>query len=679
MPRLGHFFVRETTLPTAAKPPEANAHYLRDVQSALRDGNSAMAASIVDSWLRAAPEDTEALYFCAVVERTSGKLQQASATLATLLNKDPLHTRALQESGHVHKRLGESSAALVDYQRATRINPALTASWSAMSEILAGMGQADAARQAEEQMKYLKSLPPPLVIVMDLIARGRLGKAEQLCKRFMLKNPQHVDGMRLLAEIATKMGALNEADVLLSAAERLSPDNSAVTADYIQLLRRRHRFDDAISRARNLVERDPDNLKFQSLAAIEHMQVGDYDAALAGFHEVLKRVPNDPVTLTSTGHVLKTCGKTQEAIERYRAAIASQTTYGEAWYSLSNLKTYTFSEADIATMRSCVESSQLDHGSRVFFHFALGKSFEDQGDFATSFDHYRLGNAAKRRQSNYDAARITEELQQQRAVCSAALFEEFRGAGNTAPDPIFIVGLPRAGSTLLEQILASHSLVDGTLELPNVLSLAQDLRRRSDATPYPDILKTLSFKDYRAFGDAFMTETAIHRQGAPYFIDKMPNNFRHIGLIKLMLPNAKIIDARRNPMACCFSGYKQLFAEGQEFSYELTDIGHYYRDYVELMKHWNSVLPGQILQINNEDVIADLEGQVRRLLDFCGLPFEAQCLRYWETDRAVKTPSSEQVRRPVTDVGQHQWKNFAPWLAPLEQALGPDLAAQSHR
>jgi len=425
------------------------------------------------------------------------------------------------------------------------------------------------------------------------------------------------------------------------------------------------------------VEREPDNPQFISIAAIEAMQVGDYDAALNGFEQVLQKVPGDPVTLTSRGHALKTRGQTENAIASYREALASQSQYGEAWYSLANLNTYSFSDDDMSTMEAIAASQQLDHNSQVFIQFALGKAYEDKKDYATSFQHYRRGNEAKRLLSNYNAQRMTEELNAQKSVCTPQLFEQHKDGGCSANDPIFIVGLPRAGSTLLEQILASHPDVDGTLELPNVLSLAQKLRRHASGSGYPDILSELSAQDLTRFGEEFLSDTQIHRQGAPRFIDKMPNNFRHIGLIKLMLPNARIIDARRNPMACCFSGYKQLFAEGQEFSYDLEDIGRYYRDYVALMEHWHAVLPGEILQVNNEDVIADLEGQVRRLLAFCDLPFDERCLRYWETDRAVKTPSSEQVRRPVTDAGQHQWRHYSPWLETLAQSLGPELVALS--
>jgi hypothetical protein len=315
---------------------------------------------------------------------------------------------------------------------------------------------------------------------------------------------------------------------------------------------------------------------------------------------------------------------------------------------------------------------------RVYLQFALGKAHEDRSEFETAFRHYASGNALKKSLGTYDASTMSEDLEAQREVCTRELFDRRKGTGHDAPDPVFIVGLPRAGSTLLEQILSSHSQVDGTLELPNILSLSQRLRRRGrqgDNSPYPQVLNELSDNELESFGKEYIEDTRIHRQDAPYFIDKMPNNFRHIGLIHLILPNAKIIDARRHPMACCFSGYKQLFAEGQEFTYDLSDMGRYYKDYVELMKHWDKVLPGRVLRVHYEDVVADIDAQVRRILDYCGLPFEEACISFYETERSVRTPSSEQVRQPIYQSGLEQWRNFEPWLTPLEEALGPALTA----
>jgi hypothetical protein len=351
--------------------------------------------------------------------------------------------------------------------------------------------------------------------------------------------------------------------------------------------------------------------------------------------------------------------------------------HGESWFALANLKTYRFSAEEMTRMADLLEDDQLTSNDRAFVCFALGKAHEDAGEYEHSFHFYQVGNAIKRSQSGYDRDRMSAELAGYARTYSAALFEQFAGSGCPDPDPIFIVGLPRAGSTLLEQILSSHSQVDGTLELPDILALTQRLRRMAvpdgNMPGYPDVLPQLSADQLTQMGARYLEDTRIHREGAPRFIDKMPNNFRHIGLIKLILPNARVIDARREPMACCFSGYKQLFAEGQEFTYSLEDIGSYYRDYVDLMNHWDTALPGFVLRVQHEDLLEDLEGQVRRILAFCDLPFEQQCLRYWETDRAVRTPSSEQVRQPIFTSSRDQWQHFSTWLDPLRTALGPDL------
>jgi tetratricopeptide (TPR) repeat protein len=475
-----------------------------------------------------------------------------------------------------------------------------------------------------------------------------------------------------------RLGVLDDAELLLEGATKLEPGNLRARIDYIKVLRKRQKFQRALAQARQLLESSPENPQFQSIFAIESMQCGDFDTALATFDKVLEALPDDPVTLTSRGHALKTSGRYDDAVEAYRAVLAAHPGYGEAFHSLANLKVYTFSDDEIGRMRAVESDPGIGHMDRVYTCFALGKAFEDRGDYETSFGYYETGNRLKRAQSRYDAGQMSRELGAQQDACTEALFESRAGAGYDVPDPIFVVGLPRAGSTLIEQILSSHSAIDGTLELPNILSLSQRLRRRgrqAGNAEYPAILHELSDDELEEYGREFISDTRIHRQGAPFFIDKMPNNFRHIGLIKLILPNARIIDARRGAMACCFSGYKQLFAEGQEFTYDLADLGQYYRDYVGLMSYWERVLPGFVLTVTHEDVVRDLETEVRRMLDFCGLPFEESCLEFHRTDRNVRTPSSEQVRQPIYTSGLEQWRNYETWLGPLKEALGPKLAA----
>ena len=503
---------------------------------------------------------------------------------------------------------------------------------------------------------------------------GRLLRAEELCRAYLQRHKRDVEGMRLLAEIGSRFGVLDEAQFLLETAIALDPENRQLRLDLIQVLRQRQRFADAREQAEWLYRSDPESPLFQSHLAIESMQTGDFDRAFALFDRVLAKLPGDPATLTSRGHALKTTGASDDAIASYRAAVAAKPDHGDAWYALANLKTYRFTDEEVAAMCQQAERPDLAFMDRVHLSFALGKALEDRGEYEDSFRHYEEGNALKRRQTRYDADRMSEELAQQRRVCTPDLFAQHSAAGFTARDPILILGLPRAGSTLLEQILASHSQVDGTMELPDILALAHRLRgRKAGASRYPEILDELSDEQLTQFGEAYIENTRIHRGRAPFFIDKMPNNFRHIGLIHLILPNATIIDARRDPLDCCFSGFKQLFAEGQEFTYGLTEVGRYYADYVHLMDHWDDVLPGRVLRVRHEDVLDDLEGQVRRMLDHIGLPFEQACLDFHRTQRAVKTASSEQVRQPINRSGQGAWKPYEPWLGDLKAALG-DLA-----
>ena len=626
--------------------------------------------------LQAEPDNPDALYMAAVCRRYTRDFDTALQLIERLKEISPEHGRAHQEEGHTYRDMGHPDAALAAYARACRFNPALVASWRGQLEILRRKGLEPQARQVRAQLESLQRLPQPLLSVLDLVGQRKLLQAEDICRRFLQKVPHHVEGMRLLADIGMRLGVLDDAEFLLEAALKLEPDNARVRIDYIQALRKRQKFAAALEQARMLLDSAPGNLQFKSLFAIESMQTGDYPTALATFDEILEQVPADAVTLTSRGHALKTCGNYEDAVAAYRAALDSNPHHGEAYYSLANLKVYEFGDDEIRAMHAQEDNRNLSHMDRVHLNFALGKAYEDKGDFATSFRYYAQGNRLKKFQTTYKAEPMTEDLRAQQDVCTADFFARRSGTGHAAPDPIFIVGLPRAGSTLLEQILSSHSQVDGTLELPNILSLSQRLRRRArqdGAAKYPGILEELSDEELAAFGKAYIEDTRIHRQGAPYFIDKMPNNFRHIGLIHLILPRAKIIDARRQPMACCFSGYKQLFAEGQEFTYDLADAGTYYRDYVELMDHWDAVLPGKVLRVHYEDVVADTAGQVRRILDHCGLPYEDACVNFHETRRSVRTPSSEQVRQPIYTSGLEQWRNFEPWLEPLKQALGQVL------
>lgn len=652
------------------------ADALTTVQQMIQRGDVRAALVAIEALPSDAQQSLMGAYMKGVCLRNLRDFAAAENVLLTLIEQHPSYGRAFQELGHLYRDASMPIEALNAYATACHLNPGLRASWAGQ-RALVGEGAPERLSQINQRLLWLDSLPPNLAASWDLLHEGKLHRAEELCRQFMQQNPQHIDGMRILAEIAVRSGVLEDAEFLLESAVAFDASHRQARIDYVQVLSKRQRFQKAVEEAKALLDKTPDNPQLQSLYAIQCMQLGDYETALELFDKILERVPHDPVTNVSKGHALKTGGRSGEAVEAYRAALGSQPLYCDAWYSLANLKVYRFDDAELSAMEALESNPHLGGQDRVYLQFALGKAYEDRADYAQSFQHYAKGNAIKKAQLQYRAEGTTKECDDQIAACTPEVLA--RETGCEAPDPIFILGLPRAGSTLLEQILSSHSMVDGTMELPNVLSISGKLRRlgqRQGNQKYPFNLAELSAEQLAILGEEYIRDTRIHRLGAPFFIDKMPNNFRHIGLIKLMLPNAKVIDARRDPMSCCFSGFKQLFAEGQMFSYDLEDIGQYYLDYVRLMEHWDQVLPGFVLKVQHEHVVSDLETEVRRLLDFCGLPFEESCLEFHKTERNVRTPSSEQVRQPIFSTALEQWKHFEPWLGPLKARLGADWVAQ---
>ena len=610
----------------------------------------------------------------AVCRRYRGEFGAALASVARLKTLTPENGRAHQEEGHAYRDSGKPAEALQAYASACRLNPALAASWRGQLQILNRQGRFREAVHVKAQLDYLERLPKPLLAVMDLMSQGKLLKAEDLCRRFLQKAPHHVEAMRLLADIGLRFGVLADAEFLLESAHQFDPKNVRVHIDYIQALRKRQKFGPALEQAERLLKTSPDNPQFQSIYAVESMQVGDYETALGMFGKVLKRIPGDPATLTSMGHAYKTSGQYDEAVEAYHAALRSQPLHGDAWYSLSNLKVYEFDEDEIERMQAHAHDENLSHADRVHVSFALGKAWEDRNDFESSFRYYEQGNRSKNALSSYDADKMTEELRAQRRVCTSrdAGAGRRRRASGGRPDFRRRVAAGRFNAAGTDPFVPFHGRRHpGTAEHPlAVAAVAASRTRPGRAGLSRDPGGVAGRGTCEAFGRQYIDDTRIHRQDAPFFVDKMPNNFRHIGLIHLILPNAKIIDARRHPMACGFSGYKQLFAEGQEFTYDLADMGQYYRDYVELMDHWDEVLPGKVLRVQYEDVVGDLEIQVRRILDHCGLEFEPGCLSFHRTERAVRTPSSEQVRQPIFTSGLDYWRNYEPWLGPLRDALG---------
>jgi tetratricopeptide (TPR) repeat protein len=518
---------------------------------------------------------------------------------------------------------------------------------------------------------------PGLLAAGDALARNDIPRAESLLRSHLKRKPADVAAIRMMAELAARIGRHEDACVLLERCLELAPGFDAARQNYAMVLHRANRPDDALAQIERLLAGEPRNPAYRNLKAVVLCRTGDYAEAVSLFEGILAEHPDQARIWLSHGHALKTMGETARAIAAYRRCAELEPAFGDAWWSLANLKTFRFDDADLAAMRAQLARADLGGEDRLHLSFALGKALEDRGEHAPAFERYAQGNALRLRRVPYSADANTARLRRAAEIYTEALFRERAGQGCSAPDPIFIVGMPRAGSTLVEQILASHPLVEGTMELPEITSIARVLRREADgaaASPalYHEATARLDAEGLRAAGERYMERTRVPRKtDAPFFFDKMPNNFAHVGLIRLALPNAKIIDVRRDPMACGFSLFKQHFARGQDFSYDLADIGRYYRDYVEYMAHFDRVQPGRILRVAYEDLVEDTEAQVRRLLDHCGLPFDPACLRFFENDRPVRTASSEQVRQPIFREGLDHWKHFEPWLAPLREALGP--------
>ena len=646
---------------------------LEQAKSLLENSRLVEAEKHTEKILSDFPRNAEALYILAVCQRYLNRLEEALKTLSRLKKIRPGYGRAFQEEGHVCVKAGFVSQALNAYRHAVNLNNSLIASWAGLTKILKSQGKEKNANITQHEYEKLKALPVELLSVRNMIAEGKNFQAERLCRKFLMENKKNIEGMRLLASLGVAADVLDDAEFLLEKALEYEPNNNFARNDYMEVLYKRQKYQKSLKQAEILRKKEPKNLKYQIAYANQAVAVGKYKKALKIYDQANKALPNNPELRLVHGHALKTIGNVDEAIEAYRKSYNARNDYGDAYWSLANLKTYRFTPDEVSLMDEKESSTSTIITDRIHLNFALGKHYEDSKLFDKSFVHYERGNELQQSQQHYKKEHMTDVLNLQIEYCNSTLFKRKKKFGHDGADPIFIVGLPRAGSTLLEQILASHSKVEGTLELPNIPALAYKLagRKTVNETPdYPKNLSTLSAETLEKFGKDYLDQTRIHRTKLPHFIDKMPNNFRHIALIHLILPNAKIIDARRNPMACCFSGFKQLFASGQQFSYGLEEIGTYYKDYVEVMNHWDKVLPGKILRVQYEDVVSNLENEVTRILEYCNLPFEDNCINFHKTERNVRTPSSEQVRQPIYKSGLEQWKNYEPWLDPLKKSLG---------
>jgi len=531
---------------------------------------------------------------------------------------------------------------------------------------------------------------PQLRKAMQSLRENRPQAAESILRAHLEAHPDDVLALALLAETLFRFERNQEAEELLKRAIALKPDFPGPRHTLVSVLLMRNKPQEAFEQVAELLRREPANPNHHALKAMAHAWVGQHAEAAAEYAIVLAGNPQQPGPWLARAHSLRTIGKSQEAAEAYRAAMARFPKLGEAWWSFANLKSARFTDAEMQTMQGLIAAGDLPVESRVQIHFALGKALEDKADFAQSFEHYKQANALKRATLGYNAEMTSVYVQNCKTLFTGKFFEHFRGAGSQARDPIFVVGMPRSGSTLVEQILASHSQIEGTMELRIVpylvgrISARTGLQFRAGQThpalatdsqaPYPESLRNVEAADFERLGEEYLERARMHRNlNRPHFVDKMPDNFAHIGLIRLMLPQAKIIDVRRHPLACCVSCFKHYFPLGKDFSFGLGDLGRYYADYVELMAHWDAVLPGQVHRVFYEHLVDEPEREIRRLFDHLGLAFEPQTLRFYETERAVRTPSAEQVRRPIFRDAMEEWRHFEPWLEPLKSALGPAL------
>jgi len=666
---------------STGQPNALTAAQVAQIRALLRQHKFSEALDAARALVAQQPEHREGLLFVAAAQRCLGQVPEALQTLALLEQQHPRFSRLYEERGNCQVFLKQAPQAIDAFLTAVNLNHALPNSWRMLEGLYRMTGQTENLAMAASHVATLKKIPAEIVTATGFFMDGDLDMAEPMVRAYLLRHGDHVEGMRLLARIGIARKVFDDAEILLAALLQLAPDYKAARREYAEVLIELHKHQEARRQLEQLIAEAPEERFYKLLYASTAVGLGEQQRAVELYRDLLQGTPEDADVHLSIAHALKTLGQRDAAIAEYREAARCRPSFGDAYWSLANLKTYRFEDAELTRMQDLTADPALTTVDRYHLSFALGKALEDRGEFAESFRYYALGNAAKRIESKYRPEIIEDNTRRQIQVCSRSFFAERPGWGASDPDPIFIIGLPRSGSTLIEQVLASHSQVEGTQELANVQQIVANLRGR-DPDPkdprYPAILAHLRAEDYRQLGEKYLADTRVYRGGsgaAPtaHFIDKMPNNFRHLGLIHLMLPNAKIIDARREPMACCFSNLKQLFAQGQEFTYSIEDIARYYRTYLELMRHWDSVLPGKVLRVMHEDVVDDLEGNVRRLLEFCGLEFEPQCIEFHKTVRSVRTASSEQVRRPISREGLEHWKHYEPWLDPLKHALGSAL------
>jgi tetratricopeptide (TPR) repeat protein len=662
--------------PMSEKIPMAGVSAAIANAARLLDEQPALAARQARELLKVVPGHPGIVLLLGMAANAERDFEHALAVLEPLVRVQPAMAKGWLELAVARLGLGQSKLAHDALRRAVALQPHLPCAWLTLAELLGAGGDANGANEAYLEHLRQSAHDPELMAAAAALERNAAMEADERLQKRLRHQPGDIAAMRMLAELRLRQVRNEDALHLLDLVLERAPGFDIARQNRAVVLNRLNRHAEALAEIDRLLDRAPGNHVLRNMKAVILGKLGDFDGAITAYEQVLSSEPGQADVWINYGNALKTAGRTADAVAAYRRCVEIRPAFGEAWWSLSNLKTVRFDQADVASMRGQLARSSLGDGARLHLEFALGKAMEDAGEYEMAFGHYARANAIRRRQVPYDAEKNASQHKEAQAAHTRDFFASRVGAGSQATDPIFVVGMPRSGSTLVEQILASHPLVEGTMELPAIIAIAQDLERRDGGSDcsYHGALASLNYDELAALGAHYLRRTQVQRKlGRPFFIDKMPNNFAHIGLIHLMFPNAKIVDVRRHPMACCFSNFKQHFARGQAFSYDLGDLGRFYVDYVALMSHYDEVLPGRVHRVIYEQLVDDTEGQVRALLDYCGLEFDARCLRFFENDRAVRTASSEQVRRPIYRDGLDQWHRFEPWLGPLKTALAPVL------
>ena len=620
--------------------------------------------------LKKFPNDPNALRLSGVSSLEQEKPEVALIPLQKAIRVAPKFLQAHENLAQAWTQLGDLNKAEVCFKKCLELDASNFSNWKALGDVLSDQGKDEEADKAYKNAISTDKKYLDLQKGMSQVQKGNLGEAEKIYREILSDDPNNVDALRLLALLASRTGAVDQAINMLENCTKIAPDYALAWENLAKMYRQKDDPDSLQKAAfcfRKATELRPNWAEGWAGLGTMQTRSSQHEEGIESYKKSIELKANQPRVHLSLGHVYKTTGNQEACISSYNEAISFDNNFGEAYWSLANLKTYKFSGEEISSMEKKIELTEVPEREKVHFLFSLGKALEDMGNYDESFEYYKRGNDLNRGRTTYDPKAIEALSERLKQFFTEERFHENKDFGDNSNSPIFVVGLPRSGSTLIEQILASHSKIEGTMELPNIMNIARKLGNSTkDRTAYPEVIESLQGSDLTDLGKSFIDETQFLRTGKQYFIDKMPNNFSHIGLIKLILPNAKVIDARRNPMDTCFSCFKQLFARGQAFTYDLSEIARYYVNYVNLMDHWDKVLPGYVFKVQHEDLINNQEGVTRDLIDFCEVDFESSTLEFYKTKRAVKTASSEQVRQPINTKGVNQWKNYEAHLKDLK-------------